>query len=58
MMATKKKHTAKQTEVEKEPGFFSDYGYGEGSLILHDPPQKPKAAKSDKSTKATKSKRK
>ncbi len=57
-MAAKKKATAKQTEAEKEPGFFSDYGYGAGSLILHDPPQKPKATKSDKSTKATKNKRK
>ena len=58
MMATKKKTTAKRTEAEKEPGFFSDYGYGEGSLILHDPPQKPKATKSDKTAKATKTKRK
>ncbi len=53
-MAAKKKTTAKQTEAEKEPGFFSDYGYGAGSLILHDPPQKPKAAKSAKPSKGKK----
>lgn len=49
-MAAKKKPVEKQ--AEQEPGFFSDYGYGEGSLIIHDPPQKPKGTKSGKTTKS------
>jgi len=53
-MAEKKKNTAQQTEAETEPGFFSDYGYGNGALILHDPPQKPKNTKSPKTGKGTK----
>ena len=56
-MAEKKKAAKKQTEAEQEPGFLSDYGYGGGALILHDPPQKPKNTKV-KSEKSTKNKRK
>lgn len=56
-MAEKKKAAKKQTEAEQEPGFFSDYGYGGGALILHDPPLKPKNAKV-KNEKSTKIKRK
>ena len=54
-MADKKKH--KETEAEREPGFFSDEGYGNGTAltILHDP---AKPAKKAKNAKATKSKRK
>ena len=54
-MADKKKH--RETEAEREPGFFSDHGYGNGTAItiLHDP---AKTAKNSKSAKTTKSKRK
>ena len=56
-MAEKKK--AKLAEPVKEPGFFSDHGYGNGTAItLHDPPQKPKGSKAVKSTRAAKGKRK
>ena len=58
MMADKKKAAAKQTEAEQEPGFFSDYGYGNGALIIHDPPQKPKNTKATKTSKPSKGKRK
>ena len=55
MMADKKKH--RETEAEREPGFFSDHGYGNGTAltILHDP---AKTAKNEKNSKTTKSKRK
>ena len=54
-----KKATTKSADTTKEPGFFSDYGYGGGTAItLHDPPQKPKGSKAVKGTKTTKSKRK
>ena len=54
-MADKKKR--RKSEAEREPGFFSDHGYGNGTAItvLHDP---AKTAKNEKNTKATKSKRK
>lgn len=56
-MAERKK--AKLAETAKEPGFFSDYGYGGGTAItLHDPPQKPKGSKAVKSAKTAKNKRK
>lgn len=56
-MVDKKK--AKSAAPVKEPGFFSDHGYGNGTAItLHDPPQKPKDSKAVKSSKAAKSKRK
>ena len=53
-MTYKKKR--RNTEAEREPGFFSDHGYGNGTAItiLHDP-AKPKK---DSKTKNTKSKRK
>ena len=47
-MAAKKKTAEKPVEEQIEPGFFSDYGYGSGGLILHDPPQKPKNSKATK----------
>ena len=54
-MAEKKK----PAEKENEPGFFSDYGYGNGKAItLHDPPQKPKNTKAPKTSKPSKGKRK
>ena len=58
-MAERKK--AKLAETAKEPGFFSDYGYGKGTAItLHSPPQKPKdsGSKAVKSARTAKSKRK
>lgn len=56
-MAEKKK--AKSAAPVKEPGFFSDHGYGSGTAItLHDPPQKPKGSKAAKSAKSAKNKRK
>ena len=49
-MAAKKKPAAKPADTKNEPGFFSDYGYGNGTaIVLHDPPQKPKKAKGPKS---------
>ena len=51
-MADRKKTAVKQPQAEQEPGFFSDYGYGNGkAIILHDPPQKPKTGKAVKGTK-------
>lgn len=48
-MAAKKKPAAKPADTKNEPGFFSDYGYGNGTaIVLHDPPQKPKKAKTAK----------
>ena len=48
-MAVKKKTAEKPIEAKIEPGFFSDYGYGNGTaIVLHDPPQKPKNTKSAK----------
>ena len=48
-MAAKKKPTTKPADTKNEPGFFSDYGYGNGTaIVLHDPPQKPKKAKTAK----------
>ncbi len=56
-MAEKKK--AKPAVPEKDPGFFSDHGYGNGTAItLHDPPQKPKGSKAAKGARTAKSKRK
>lgn len=56
-MAEKKK--SKPAEAAKEPGFFSDHGYGSGTAItLHNPPQKPKDSKAVKSAKTAKNKRK
>lgn len=56
-MAERKK--VKTAAPVKEPGFFSDHGYGDGTAItLHDPPQKPKGSKAVKSVKAAKNKRK
>ena len=56
-MAEKKK--AKSVAPVKEPGFFSDHGYGNGTAItLHDPPRKQKGSKAVKSAKAAKNKRK
>lgn len=56
-MTEKKK--AKSAEPVKEPGFFSDHGYGNGTAItLHDPPQKPKISKAVKSARTAKGKRK
>ena len=54
-MADKKK--SRETEAEREPGFFSDHGYGNGTAItvLHDP---AKPTKNAKNAKTTKSKRK
>ena len=54
-MADKKKQ--RDTEATREPGFFSDHGYGNGTAItvLHDP---AKAAKNAKNVNTTKSKRK
>ena len=46
-MAVKKKTAEKPIEAKIEPGFFSDYGYGNGTaIVLHNPPQKPRKAKS------------
>ena len=51
-MAAKKKPAAKPADTKDEPGFFSDYGYGNGTaIVLHDPPQKPKNAKNAKTAK-------
>ena len=48
-MAAKKKPAAKPADTKNEPGFFSDYGYGNGTaIVLYDPPQKPKKAKTAK----------
>lgn len=58
-MADKKK--AKSAAPVKEPGFFSDHGYGNGTAItLHDPPQKPKGSgsKAVKNSRPAKIKRK
>ena len=57
-MADKKK--GKDTEAEREPGFFSDHGYGNGTAItvLHDPAKPTKDSKGGVKTKPTKSKRK
>lgn len=57
-MADKKKH--KDTEAEREPGFFSDHGYGNGTAIaiLHDPEKPAKNTKSGGNAKSKKSKRK
>ena len=57
-MADKKKH--KDTEAEREPGFFSDHGYGNGTAltILHDSEKPTKNTKSGGNTKSKKSKRK
>lgn len=58
-MADKKKTTIKSADTAKESGFFSDYGYGNGTAItLHDPPQKPKSSKAVKSARTAKGKRK
>ena len=58
-MAKKKNAEVKTAETEQEPGFFSDYGYGNGTAItLHNPPQTQKTAKNTKIVKAAKSKRK
>lgn len=56
-----KKTTTKPADTAKEPGFFSDYGYGKGTAItLHDPPQKPKGSgsKAVKNSRPAKIKRK
>ena len=57
-MADKKKH--KETEAEREPGFFSDEGYGNGTAltILHDPAKPTKDSKSGGKARSKKSKRK
>ncbi len=41
-----KKH--RETEAAREPGFFSDHGYGNGTAItiLHDPAKPAKSSKS------------
>ena len=57
-MADKKK--SKDTEAEREPGFFSDHGYGNGTAItiLHDPAKPTKSSKSGGKAGSKKSKRK
>lgn len=57
-MADKKK--GKDTEAEREPGFFSDHGYGNGTAItiLHDPAKHAKSSRSGGKVKSKKSKRK
>lgn len=56
-MAERKK--AKSAEPVKEPGFFSDHGYGNGTAItLHDPLRKQKGSKAVKGSRTAKSKRK
>ena len=52
-MASKKKTAGKPAEEPIEPGFFSDYGYGSGALILHNPPIKPKNSKPAKGAKGS-----
>ncbi len=51
MMAGKKKQ--QDTEATREPGFFSDEGYGNGTAItiLHDPAKPKKGSKAKSSTK-------
>ena len=53
-MADKKK--SRETEAEREPGFFSDHGYGNGTAItvLHDPAKPTKNAKSGGTAKSKK----
>ncbi len=57
-MADKKK--GKDMEALREPGFFSDYGYGNGTAItiLHDPAKPATDSKSGGKVKSKKSKRK
>lgn len=57
-MADKKK--GKDTEAEREPGFFSDHGYGNGTAItiLHDPAKPTKDSKGGGKVRSKKSKRK
>ena len=57
-MASKKKTAGKPAEEPIEPGFFSDYGYGSGALILHNPPIKPKNSKPAKGAKGSRIKQK
>ena len=57
-MAGKKKH--RETEAEREPGFFSDHGYGNGTAItiLHDPAKPAKGSKSGRAANGKKRGRK
>ena len=57
-MSEKKKR--RETEAEREPGFFSDHGYGNGTAItiLHDPAKSAKNAKSGSAAKSKKNGRK
>ena len=56
-MKKKDNHADKRTEAEMEPGFFSDYGYGNGALkIIYDPMKDKK--KSSTKSKNAKNKRK
>ena len=57
-MADKKKR--RETEAEREPGFFSDHGYGNGTAItvLHDPTKSAKDSQIGGKVKNTKNKRK
>ena len=57
-MADKKKH--RETEAEREPGFFSDHGYGNGTAltILHDPAKPTKKTKNGGNAKGKKGERK
>ena len=57
-MADKMKR--RETEAEREPGFFSDHGYGNGTAItiLHDPANPTKGSNRGGKTKPSKSKRK
>ena len=57
-MADKKKR--RETEAEREPGFFSDHGYGKGTAltILHDPAKPAKDSNRGGKAKTTKNKRK
>ena len=58
MMAGKKKQ--QDTEATREPGFFSDEGYGNGTAltILHDPAKPAKSSRSGGKAGSKKSKRK
>ena len=53
-MADKRKR--RETEAEREPGFFSDHGYGNGTAItvLHDPAKPKKERNSSGSAKSKK----
>ena len=59
-MAKKEKRADKRTEAEMEPGFFSDYGYGNGTAltITYDSTKDKKKPNAANKAKSAKNKRK